>query len=675
MTRSASLVSTSPDKTPSTDASVSLPNALRRSSSLLQQPQREPELSVTQNDNQSAEKSKLSILTKSTQSRTGSEASLRQQSQHSQHSVSQIEVDTTPVARKRSFLIDVIQSATKPRPRFSLHTPIPSQKAQQAHSSLVAQTPLQLATPRVAVNDSFIQLATPRAAVNDSFISTASSHDLAMHQPNVNASFDHLVGAKGVGRFNATKLNSYLHGLNKRLVEENEELMARIRLQQPSTILEGDESARALEVEALEARVKELEAQLEIERQEKQQEKDKFKEKVQEVEEGVNEVVEKLELELETMGKSKELAVSRARRAEELKDSAEERALRAELALEKMTKPFTASGRRTSTGSPAASVTATAEHEEFKEAIERVAQLETDLRISTNRCQRLEEELKYADEALEEAKIAQHAGEKKMDALKKRTENLITESEHLQQRVEELEEELKGTQEDAQNVLSELEAAQNQADGANADLEILQERVETLEAQVERQNRDSQQLEEALEAGEAKILQDQQELKSLKAEVERLRLFASTNRSSVRASTMTAVSMHSPLSPSSAVAVDEVQTLEKELDEAHREIGRLQHLLNDSPSRNAIMEVKDAKIEKLESENAGLEERVRALRILISKGPGSANVTLAGFATPRGRTASLGVLSSPAGRNLPTFRAPKTPGGPLRDVSSILKVA
>ena len=50
-----------------------------------------------------------------------------------------------------------------------------------------------------------------------SFASTGSSHDLTAH-PRANASFDHAMGLgagwHGIGRFNAGKLNAYLHGLN-----------------------------------------------------------------------------------------------------------------------------------------------------------------------------------------------------------------------------------------------------------------------------------------------------------------------------------------------------------------------------------------------------------------------------------------------------------------------------
>lgn len=65
-----------------------------------------------------------------------------------------------------------------------------------------------------------------------SFVSTASSHDLTTHA-QANTSFDPLMGpaqrGHGMGRFNAGKFNSYLHSLNHRLQEENENLVARLR--------------------------------------------------------------------------------------------------------------------------------------------------------------------------------------------------------------------------------------------------------------------------------------------------------------------------------------------------------------------------------------------------------------------------------------------------------------
>ena len=66
-----------------------------------------------------------------------------------------------------------------------------------------------------------------------SFASPVSPHDLTAH-PRANASFDQVIGlgagGHGIGRFNAGKLNTYLHGLNRRLHEESESLVNQVAL-------------------------------------------------------------------------------------------------------------------------------------------------------------------------------------------------------------------------------------------------------------------------------------------------------------------------------------------------------------------------------------------------------------------------------------------------------------
>ncbi|KAG8774532.1 hypothetical protein FRC20_005346, partial [Serendipita sp. 405] len=109
----------------------------------------------------------------------------------------------------------------------------------------------------------------------------------------------------------------------------------------------------------------------------------------------------------------------------------------------------------------------------------------------------------------------------------------------------------------------------------------------------------------------------------------------------------------------------DIEALEKELDDAHREIGRLQHLLTDSPARKALAEAQSAKIDTLQRDNSELEERIRTLRVLLSKGSEGANI-----GTPLGRNASiLDPGLTPNIRNLPSLRVPKTPGGPLTELS------
>jgi len=560
-------------------------------------------------------------------------------------------------------MLDVIHSAAKPRPRLSMRTPAPAQPTQH---------PSAFRTP--------LCFRTPKQAGNDSFISTASSHDLAIHQPHVNASFDHLTGAKGVGRFNATKLNTYLHGLNRRLVEENEELVKRLdALNRPtSTILEADESTRALEIAALEDMVKDLEAELAKEREEKEKERLNFERRVKEVEEGVEGVVDQLERQLEAVEEAKEQAVIKARRAQDLKGDAEERANRAEIALAKLTKSTVSPRRSQALSSPAGSGTVGTDHEDFKEALERVAELEAELRLTFTRCRGLEEELKSADEALEELRSDKQASDRKLLAVNKKLEKSVAELEQQEKKAQELQEELKDSQQAMESLLAELGdvhedvvAAKEELENAKGDIEVLREQVLSLESRCERFEREARQMEEALEAGETQMMQDQEELASLRGEVERLRLIVSTGApafSSNRASTNTAVSIHdqSTGGPSSNNQ-EEIDALEKELDDAHREIGRLQHLLRDSPTRAALAQAKDNKIDALEKENAELEERIRTLRVLLSKGPLPGNAGVLVLGTPN-RSTAFNPGASPATRPLLSFRGPKTPGGPLKDV-------
>ncbi|KAI0288447.1 hypothetical protein BC826DRAFT_1093036 [Russula brevipes] len=153
------------------------------------------------------------------------------------------------------FLIDVINSTA--RPRFAQPTPHPLRSADPTVSSDEVADPCRrilLARPtahccfhgftpvprqrtrtmgRLSHPLSRGWTAPGSESEGASFTSTGSSHDLTAH-PRANASFDHVMGlgagGHGVGRFNAGKLNTYLHGLNRRLQEESEGLTGKVDL-------------------------------------------------------------------------------------------------------------------------------------------------------------------------------------------------------------------------------------------------------------------------------------------------------------------------------------------------------------------------------------------------------------------------------------------------------------
>ena len=165
----------------------------------------------------------------------------------------------TPHTRRKSFLLSVINSTA--RPRMVLPTPHPKGRQSDALHAFAGATPgprftrqafnsaTPLARPRRSHPLSQVQTFEPESpvnhAANSSFVSTASSHDLTMHV-KANASFDPVTGFQGV-KFNAGKLNTYLHGLNRRLQEENETLLARLRLVQEENVQLRNEQGEGLE--------------------------------------------------------------------------------------------------------------------------------------------------------------------------------------------------------------------------------------------------------------------------------------------------------------------------------------------------------------------------------------------------------------------------------------------
>lgn len=113
----------------------------------------------------------------------------------------------TPADRHKSFLLSLAQSGA--RSRFANPTPHPDARRPRLSHPLA-----QVHSPDP-----------PRGTGDMTFISTASSHDLAVNE-RANASFDPTTDA--AAKFNQVKLNAYLRGLNKHLIEENEALAAEL---------------------------------------------------------------------------------------------------------------------------------------------------------------------------------------------------------------------------------------------------------------------------------------------------------------------------------------------------------------------------------------------------------------------------------------------------------------
>ena len=544
--------------------------------------------------------------------------------------------EKTPIAARKEFFLSVVNSTVRlgARPRLSggwgnttsMIAPTPK-PTNSTCAKTAANTTLNANRRRYSLNPltTPASASTPHSHRLSGDNSTASSHDLTMQplHPRANASFDPTTGPKGAaGRFNATKLNAYLHTLNRRLVEENEELTARLNAlsaQQGGSGGRGggggDFSHISNNTTAMEreGEIDELRRKLEALEGEREKDRERWKERMREVEEGVGGLVKELE--------------ERAADAERRAMAASQRAKRAE-------------------------------------EVDVVDQVQVD-RIGEEGARLREEnanlKTRLATVDATKASLQKHAGQLEEQLQKA----------HAQ--IQELDSALTSSEANAEGFAEELAGAQVELEGALEDIDALRQRVTELEERAEAAEESVDRLTRTLEDAEARIVQSEEEVGGLKAKTRELerRNASSFNQSQSRGggglTTITEKSTFVDQPEATSVSqasqvqehIQELEVLERELDTAHREIARLHHLLSNSPTRTALQQAKDARIAMLEKEKAELEERVRTLRVMLGAAGGGA----------AGTSALHGGITPAVSRTLAMLKTPKTPGGPLREVS------
>ena len=656
----------------------------------------------------------------------------------------------TPHSHKRSFLMDVINSTARPRMKFPTPHPhrgkvpeTPMHESSQSSSPSSAATPAP--APPAARLTSIFAGATPRprAAVTSrarlshplahawtttdtesdgghesqsdspgydpiqdraSFVSTASSHDLTVHA-RANTSFDPAMGltaqGAGVGRFNAKKLNSYLHGLNKRLEDENRALVERIAgleaegrskgtstspatLSTPSVpgrfvnagrgrarvsispgglgnVVEEEEGGSDLsEGKAeLEAIIQGLQDELEKCSKEKEDceakfnseralDKQRWRDRMTEVEKGVENIVRDLEQKLDRAeADAKETAqrveVVEAEREVALKKAENaERALAAEADIGEEMNAVNGELGRLSSELKKADLRARNLEDDLGERNTKVAQLEAELRDEKDMVEGLDQELATRLDEIESLR-------KQVDERSKRLKATSDELRDTKVYVAELEAEAEAAVERVQVVEVELESTQARLrETVNEGIQA-QGRVEELEEEIGRLNELGHQMQEALEVADRKDKSHDEELAELTSTISALERELERERERSRSLSR---GVGSPMVPSA-----DVEALENELDDAHKEISRLKALMQQSPARKAMDVAKDNRIEMLEREREDLLKRVRVLRDAMNSTPNKAanDVTVA-------------TAPSPFHRPTVSLLSPKTPGGALRDV-------
>ncbi len=621
----------------------------------------------------------------------------------------EVTVDATPSAGPSGSGLQSAFAGVTPRPRMAITRrsshPLSQAISASDTSSEKAPTPSLLPMWATPANSSPYDGAGDRA----SFISTASSHDLTTYQ-RMNTSFDPAMGfgggapGHGVGRFNAGKLNTYLHGLNRRLQEENVALLERLRaldeekhggspggasdvnrrvsgggrrtsalgtlggvqedgaeawLEEKAEFEEVIEEMKGDAAKILEEK-EALESELQEEQAERERDKERWKERMGEVEKGVSGIIGGLEGKVDAAEKRarsaeeaachqiKEIEKSLANTRDE-RDAAVERASKAEKMLE--------SGKDLGGA--------------LKEANDRVAKVLGDLRNANAQVRDLEDEVMHQDARVDELEkdvkdkndiisgleddVAAHS-----DALAAERAN----TKQLQNTIKQLEEELRTAKDYVEELEDGAEEAVERIERLEQGHALAQETIKTMavaERQVEQELKSLQsetlnaretvrQMEEALEESEQKMVHDEEVLASLRAKI------TSLEREKQREANFSSRDV-------SRAALDagptdaEYRALEEELDDANKEMARLTTLLNQSPARKAMEKAKDTKIEMLEREKEELLERNRALRTTFNE-----------MATPSKVFHTPGI--SPIHRQVlnMSIRAPRTPGGPLKDV-------
>lgn len=539
-----------------------------------------------------------------------------------------------------------------------------------------------------------------------SFISTASSHDLTVHA-RANTSFDPAMGltaqGAGVGRFNAKKLNSYLYGLNKRLEDENKALVGRITELEAEARSKGTSTSPATsstssvpgrfvnagrgrarvsvspgglgnveeeeedgndwsgEKAELEAIIHGLQEELEKSTKEKEEyeakfnaerasDKQRWRDRMTEVEKGVEDIVRDLEQKLdkaEADGKetARHVEAVEAERDVALKKVENaERALAAEADIGKEMNAVNEELGRLSTELKKANLRARNLEDDLGERNIRIAQLEAEHRDEKDIVEGLDQELATRLDEIEGLR-------KQADEQSRKLKASSDELRDTKGYVAELEAEAEAATERIQAVEAELETIQTHLRETVTEGIRAQERVEELEEEIARLNELGHQMQEALEVADGKVESHDEEIAELKGTISALEREREREREKSRSL--------SKFAESPAVPGADVEALEDELDDAHKEIARLRVLMQQSPARKAMDTAKDRRIEMLEREREDLLQRVQVLKDTVN-------------ATPSNSANGITVASavSPFRRKMVSLLSPKTPGGPLRDVSN-----
>ncbi|KAG5725048.1 hypothetical protein E4T56_gene12404 [Termitomyces sp. T112] len=696
-------------------------------------------------------------------------------------------------SRRRSFLLSVINSTTRPRMKFP--TPHPRYNHHLATPNIVQSTPgpemssigprtsLQTAfagvtpRPRLSMNrnsrpshplsQTFLPLGegsdsdsapatfglgsgsglcrrqsldqwaptsgnlSPYDGAQDliSFISTASSHDLTTHH-RVNTSFDPAMGfgagaGQGHARFNVGKLNNYLHGLNRRLQEENETLIERLRkledgkkvpsvseiaavepelvegrrrvsgggtrVSMGGTVLGnvvedvggegwGEEKAELEELvdslqkekertkeekEKIEREKESIEQELKREREGRMKDKESWKRRMVEVEEGVGVIIKDLETKIEIgEKKAQDLENENSRNSQEMKRRLMEAEEERDAARERVEQAECLLENGKELGG------------ELREANERTEKLTTELRKAQVDIQELEKEVMQSNQKIDERDkdlrelhdivkdLKCELGDKNEELIaeRTRTEQMDQEMQELEKQLEAMNVHLAEMEDGAVIAVDRIEALEEDLQAANDEIRTLTVANEEASDKVEKLESDALKAQELAQQMEHALEEAEKKMLADDAALNDLTSkIASVERERDRAR-----------DASSSQDTSHSGNVFSDAGVANAEIEALESEL-DSANReiarlNTLLNQSPARkaMEKARDAKVGLLEREKEELLERNK---TLRMALNEFNTPNKMINTSGI--SPIHRQVlsMSLRTPKTPGAPLRDLS------
>lgn len=598
----------------------------------------------------------------------------------------------TPLPRRKSFLLSVVHSTA--RPRLAKPTPHPKARYNNPLAGLSSEPSRVLYGGRPRLSYPLSQMTTLipvtpsgnlqsgmgsgsddhlEGVVNSSFVSTASSHDLTVHH-RANASFDPLTGPQGVGRFNAGKLNTYLHGLNRRLQQENELLTNKIRTQQMelenvrshagraelSGVAEDDAEQWIAEKEGLEQRVAELEHRLEVRDKEladeqalRLRDKERWKERMTEVEDGVGQIIADLEdrvqeaeakaTSLDDTERQLQIVRSELESANSTLRSLRQRVEQAERTASHMGAAESVSSTNGSRASAGADIEAQRRHLQEKDDV--VASLQASLSDKDKEISSLRNIIRDLESSLRIARESIEASHQDGKDLRSNQKEMKEELRLAQVMVDSLKSELTLASNERRDLEEHLNKARERLAEKQDELDVANERITLSSDELEKLRTNVGHLENALEQSDKKIRASNDEIVDLRSKLSMVVPRHETTKN------------HGHTQSNFADDSVDVTGLKAELSAAMKEIGRLTSLLDQNPARKALDKARESRISLLEKENQELLEQLRAVRDPSYSATPNRNPSMNGLSPIHRRLINL------------ALRTPKTPGEPLKNVT------